>query len=264
MHLVHGARSDLVPLGKPSDNWGIDFLNWFGEFVTSGAILAHCAAICYALGLMTRDQIVLRSLILLGTVFYILYYYIAPAMPLWDAIGWSVLLGLCNLYVMVQIALERTTFSMFERERLLYEKFHTLSPGEFRRLIRIADWTAGDGTTRLTTENEHSGNLYFLVTGTANVQKGDNSFELEEGRFIGEVGYLLSTPASGTTIAESGTLYLKWNGQELHKLERRYPGIRVALRDLINIDMAGKVSLSRGGKLQSDPTEVPGPVAATG
>ena len=129
-------------------------MDWIFEFVTSVGILAHLAAICYALGLITRDQIILRALILLGTVFYILYYYFAPTIPLWDAIGWSVVLGLCNVYVLVQIALERTTFTMSERSKSLYQQFTMLSPGEFRRLIKIADWRAGDGVTKLTLENE--------------------------------------------------------------------------------------------------------------
>ena len=37
---------------------------------------------------------------------------------------------------------------------------------------------------------------------------------------------------------------MNWNGRELGKLERRHPGIRVALRDLINVDRAGKVAES--------------------
>ena len=35
---------------------------------------------------------------------------------------------------------------------------------------------------------------------------------------------------------------MNWNGRELGKLKRRHPGNRVALRDLINVDMAGKVA----------------------
>ena len=78
-------------MGRVTLEWelGDGSMDWFENFITSGAYLAHLAAICYALGLITRDQIVLRILIFLGTLFYIAYYYFVPSIPLWDAIGWS-------------------------------------------------------------------------------------------------------------------------------------------------------------------------------
>lgn len=221
-------------------------MTWFNEFIESGAYLAHVAAICYALGLITRDQVLLRLLIFAGTVFYIAYYYIAPAQPLWDAIAWSVVLGACNLYVMIQIALERTTFSMSNAEKSLYQKFDKMSPGEFRRLIRIADWQQGDGKTNLTIENEVCEHLYYVASGAVGVEKKGHTFTVDDGGFIGEVGYLLNSKASGTTVAFPESTYLKWDGKALAALEQRYPGIRVALRDLMNVDMAGKVALSMG------------------
>lgn len=219
---------------------------WFENFIGSGAYLAHVAAICYALGLITRDQVLLRLLIFAGTIFYIAYYYIAPAQPLCDAIAWSLILGACNLYVMIQIALERTTFSMSDAEKSLYQKFNKMSPGEFRRLIKIANWHQGDGKTNLTVENQFCKHLYFVASGAVGVEKKAHNFTVDDGGFIGEVGYLLNSKASGTTVAFPESTYLKWDGKALAKLEQRYPGIRVALRDLINIDMAGKVALSLG------------------
>ncbi|MEN0041309.1 MAG: hypothetical protein AAF764_08210, partial [Pseudomonadota bacterium] len=62
-------------------------------FLTDPNSLAHAAAGFYALGLLTRNQILLRLLILFGTGFYIAYYYLAPSMPLWEAIIWSCILG---------------------------------------------------------------------------------------------------------------------------------------------------------------------------
>jgi len=221
-------------------------MDWLNTFFTSGAYLAHLAAICYALGLITRDQVILRTLIFAGTLFYIAYYYIVPEQPLWDAIGWSIILGVCNLYVLVQIALERTTLFMSLDEKTVYARFDKMNPGEFRRLMKMGKWREGDGTTEMTRENEVCHNLYFVTSGQIGISKKGQNFIVTEGGFIGEVGYLLQSPASGTTIAAPGSHYIEWPGKDLAKLELRHPGIRVALRDLLNIDMAGKVARSLG------------------
>ncbi len=221
-------------------------MEWFTDFITSNAYLAHLAALCYAIGLLIRDQLTLRLLILGGTGFYIAYYYLAPAVPLWDAIIWSVILGLCNLSVILRVIHERTLFTMSHEDRALFDRFEKLNPGEFRRLMKIGHWREGDGSTHLTTEGEVNNRLFFVLSGDVRVEKKGKAFSIDQGGFLGEVGYLLNRPASATTIVASGGRYIEWPRGHLARLEQANPGIRIALRDIINMDMAEKVAEADG------------------
>ena len=102
----------------------------------SVGIFVHLALLFYVLGFLVRDELWLRGLILIGSGFYILYYYYASATPLWDAIFASAVIGLVNISMMVVIVRERSTIGMNAEMLLLYESFPTLSPGQFRRIIR--------------------------------------------------------------------------------------------------------------------------------
>lgn len=219
-------------------------MDWLTQSITSGAYLAHLAAGCYALGLITRDQVVLRILIFIGTIFYIAYYYTAPEKPLWEAIVWSAVLGLANLYVMIQIMMDRTTFSMSERDKRLYKHFNNMAPGEFRRLSKIASWRIGDGKTAITTEGQPNSYLYFVLDGQVQIEKGGNNFSMKQGGFVGEIGLVLDQPATATSVVTKDTEYIQIELSVLLKLERQNPNIRSALRDKFNADMAVKVARS--------------------
>ena len=139
---------------------------------TSGAILVHLGALFYAAGLLVRDQLILRLLILTGTAFYGLYYYFGAASPLWPALAWSFVLAAANLSVIARIVIERTTLSMDLRERRLYAVFSSMSPGEFRRLLRVCAWLGPGAPIVLTREGETNQRLYYVLDGQAERDQG--------------------------------------------------------------------------------------------
>ncbi|MEM6388198.1 MAG: hypothetical protein AAF718_18395, partial [Pseudomonadota bacterium] len=65
---------------------------------------------------------------------------------------------------------------------------------------------------------------------------------VEGGCFIGEIAYLLNTPATATATAADGTWTMRWSFEDLRKLEERYPALRISVRDAFNVDMARKVA----------------------
>jgi len=85
------------------------------EYVTSAAILVQVAFLFYALGFLARDELLLRILILVGTIFYLLYYFFIDEAPLWEAIFTSSILGIINIGMILVLILERTTFAMEQR-----------------------------------------------------------------------------------------------------------------------------------------------------
>ena len=206
----------------------------------------HIAAVFYVAGFLVRDQLYLRLLILLGTFCYMIYYYFVLDVPLWDALIWSAIMGAANLSIIVLIVLERTTFSMSDEELLLYDAFPGLSPGEFRKLLKITDWHAADGQTLLTVEDEAPESLFYVLYGGVRVTKQGQSFSVERPGFIGEIAYTLNRTATANTLVPIGGKYVSWPREKLKALELRYPSIRVALHETLNSDLADKVAHSVG------------------
>ena len=72
------------------------------SYFWSAGVFVNLALLFYVLGFLARDEIWLRGLILIGTAFYLIYYYYAADTPLWDAIFASGVLGLANIYMIAQ------------------------------------------------------------------------------------------------------------------------------------------------------------------
>lgn len=219
------------------------------DFVGDASILVHIAAMFYVAGFLVRDQLLLRMLVLTGTTCYLGYYYLAHEQPLWDAFFWSCFMGIANLFVITQIVLERSTFNMSDEERRVYKAFDEMLPGEFRRLLKISSFEDSDGVTTLTREGEPVDNLYYVLDGKVEVEKAGQSFSIPSGSFLGEVAFFLHTDASATVRLGDGARFVKWRGEELRKLQKKYPGIRVAIHSILNQDMATKVAQSMGNSV---------------
>ena len=208
--------------------------------------LIHAGAILLFIAYFIRDELKLRLLIVLSTFFYVAYYYLIPQPPLWDAIYTSVAMVFVNLYVLGQIVLERTTFRLSEEEKTLFDAFETLSPGQFRRILKLARWQVAsdaDGTV-LTREAEPSGALFYIIDGIISVDKAGRFFRLPEGNFVGEVAYVLNRKTTATTVAPEGVRYVEWDADALRRLGRKRPALGNALNALLTRDLAKKLNAS--------------------
>ena len=60
---------------------------------------------------------------------------VAP--PLWSALLWSLSFVVINAIMIVVIYSDRASFVMSEKEEKLYQVFNALSPGEFKKILKI-------------------------------------------------------------------------------------------------------------------------------
>lgn len=206
------------------------------------ATLVHIAALFTFAGFLVRDQVLLRALLLIGTCCYIGYYYFANEPPLWEAIFWSTVTGGANLYVLALLIMQRTTLALSEEEKDLYAAFAALSPGEFRRILKVAKWKDATDDEHLTVEDEICDRLFFVTKGQIRIEKGERVFHIPPGSFIGEVAYFLKKEASATTVVEPGGRYVSVKRKDLEAIEKRHPAIRIALHSMLSMDMAAKVA----------------------
>lgn len=204
--------------------------------------LVHLAAIVGVAALMFRDPLLLRSFLIASTLLYIVYYLAVPAEPLWGAIAWSVVMIAVNAAMMLRILYGRTQFQQSEDDARLFAAFGTLTPGEFRSLMRLAVWRHAGAQQILTREGAPLDQLYYVLDGAIGLSKKGRSFPIGSGTFIGEIAFLRAGPASATVTIEPGARYVEWKADALRVLLARNPALRSAVVGLFNADMALKVA----------------------
>ncbi len=204
-------------------------------------ILVHIGAFLFLVAYLVRDQILLRGLIILGTIFYIVYYFFMET-PLWSALLWNSSFVVINLIMIYIIYSDRASFVMSEREKKLYQVFNTLSPGEFKKLLKIADWFDGSSEEQITTEGEIPTRLYFILDGEALIARDDKKFHVGPKVFIGELAYLIKKPATATVKLTDKVVGISWKTSSLTKLLASNPQMKIAFDGLLNQDLAAKLA----------------------
>jgi CRP-like cAMP-binding protein len=212
----------------------------------SSSWLIYIGAAMLLVAYAIRDELKLRVMIIASTFIYIAYYYVAAATPLWEAIVTSALMVGVNMWVLGQIALERTTFRLSDDEKQLFDAFETLNPGQFRRVAKLAQWRRADDPegTVLTRDDEPSTSLFYIFDGIISVEKHGRQFRLPADNFVGEVGYVLNRPTTTTSVAPEGVRYIEWDASALRALEIKYPNLGNALGALLTRDLAKKLKTS--------------------
>lgn len=206
--------------------------------------LVHVAMFAYVLGFLFREQITLRLLVLIGTGFYIAYYYVQTPAPLWDAIFASVAIGTANLIGMGRLLYSRYVLLIPTEQRGIFGAMSGLQPGEFRKLMRLGEIKTADKDFEMTVEGTPPDHLYYVVDGTPRATKNGQSFSVRDEMFIGEISFILHRAASACVTLPAGSTYVQWNKAALRHAMARDPQFGQALEALISRDMARKVAES--------------------
>ena len=204
--------------------------------------IVHVAALLFLLGFLSRDQFILRGLVLLGDLLYVLYFYFAPVEPLWGGIFWSAMFAIANVAMLWLIFLDEVQFSLRADERKLFDLLVDLTPGQFRKLLKAGRQEVAAAPLVVTRENEPSNALYFIIDGKITISKGGHRTVSEGKTFIGEIAFLLGRPATATVTLETGCHYCVWDSKALHAVLNRNPALRTALSAAMNRKLAEKVA----------------------
>jgi len=212
----------------------------------SPALLAYVAGGLYILGLVTINQVVLRLLILLGTGVYVLYYATVAETPLVEAIYVSLLIGAANVLGLASLLLRQSRLAVPRNARDIYAQFPPMPPGDFRTLIKLARRYQAAEETVLTKENQAGRKLYYIISGTTRVRKGDSEFSVPPNLFLGEIAFLTGQPSSATAWLDAGGELLEWDFDLLERRCARNTRFKLALEAAISVDLARKVARAVG------------------
>jgi len=213
-------------------------------YLFSAGIFVQLALLFYVLGLLARNELVLRGLLLTGTIFYILYYYFISDTPLWDAIWTSSVIGVTNLIMIVVILHEKSTVGMSPEMTTLYQSFPTLNPGQFRKIMRHADWITAAEDSTICTRGVRPDYLYLVSEGGVHLHRDGQDVTIGSGNFIGEISFLMDGPATADVVVPAGTAYVRWNRIKLTQLMKKSDRLSNAISALFINDIARKLSVS--------------------
>lgn len=204
--------------------------------------LVIIAMLGYVLGFIFKDQIILRLLVLAGTLFYIAYYYVHPAEPLWGAIFASVMIMAANLIGLGRLLYSRLPIGIPADQWPIFKALDGLEPGEFRKLMSLGAMKFAEESIVLTKESDVVDSLYFAISGDLTGDKSGHPFKMYAGEFIGEVSFMLGGPATATVRIAKGGVYYEWKKDRLRKVLENHPRLSQAFEALIGRDMAKKVA----------------------
>ena len=209
-------------------------------------LIIHLATLGYVLGFLFKNQLTLRCLFFFSTSFYIIYYYFYPETPLWGAIFGSCLIMLSNLIGTAFLLYDRFPFSIDEEHIPIFKSLKGVAPGEFRRLLKIAQKNTSSQEIVLTEELKSPTHLYYLLDTDAIAEKNGTQFTIPSGRFVGEISFILKgNKATATVKLKEGAKYLSWEKSELEALLLKEPNLQQAFEARIARDMASKLSTSQ-------------------
>ncbi|WP_298492723.1 cyclic nucleotide-binding domain-containing protein [uncultured Maritimibacter sp.] len=208
------------------------------------ALLVYAAFFFDLFGFLARDELWLRLLMLAASALYLVYYYSVADRPLWDAIITNAVLAGANLIMICVVVLERTTLAMPQETAALYRRFPMLTPGQFRRLLKLGEAHDPEAPVVLTEAGAPVEHLFYVVDGSVEIEKSGRASALPAGVFIGELAFLTGQSASATVSVKPGTRYIRWDTATLRRAMDRSEKFKVAMSAQFNTDLVAKVSQS--------------------
>ncbi len=204
--------------------------------------LMHVSALIGVVALVFRNQMYLRALLLVSVAVSIIDHMFVRQGANVNSLVWDVVALTINLWVLVQLVLDRTHIGLTAEEEQLFQAWGSLSPGEFRKLLRLANWCTADETSLLTSEGETPDRLFYVLDGEILLIKGERDLSLAAPAFIGEVAFVKERPASATVRVAPGGRYVAWSSAALRGYFIKHQSMRVAVMRLLSADMAMKVA----------------------
>jgi len=221
----------------------IYLMDILSTFFTSSSLVLLAGA-TQTVAMLFRNQIIMRCVLIIGTILYIVYYLKVVSPPLYEAAFISAAIGISTLYGLIRLLLDRSRIMLSADMVPIYEAMGAIEPGQFRRLMSLGQHQILQVDTVLTHEGTKPDKLYFVKSGTLVAEKGGSCFTLHAPLFIGEIAYITGAPASATIRAGAGVDLVEWKSDVLQRETRRKPSLGLALDARLASDLAAKVAVA--------------------
>ena len=155
---------------------------------------------------------------------------------MWLAINWNIVFVAVNLYHIAVIIYEKRPIKMAPKDKELYETlFKDLSPVEYLKITKIANWKKFKAGDTLIRESHLVTDLILIYNGTVDVMaKGKKVAQLKDGQFVGEMSFLTEKSATATCVIKHDTECILWKQPEFKELLKRNPSLYYTIQGLLS------------------------------
>ena len=199
-------------------------------------IAGHLAFGLIAFSFLVKDILWLRLVSILASSFSVFYNWVIPAEPMWLAINWNFVFISLNLYHIAVLIYEKRPIKMAPKDKELYETlFKDLSPVEYLKITKIANWKKFKAGDTLIREAHLVTDLILIYNGTVDVMtKGKKVAQLKDGQFVGEMSFLTEKSATATCVIKHDTECILWKQPEFKELLKRNPSLYYTIQGLLS------------------------------
>ena len=203
-------------------------------------IAGHLAFGLIAFSFLVKDILYLRLVSILASLFSVFYNYVIPVEPMWIAVGWNFVFISVNLYHIAVLVYEKRPVHMSPKHKELYETmFKDLTPVEFLKITKIADWEHFKSGENITQQNHKVPDLHLIYNGTVDVTvDGIKVAELKDGQFVGEMSFLTDKPATATCVVKHDSEVLVWKQDQFKELLKRNPSLYFTIQSLLSVQVS--------------------------
>ena len=206
-------------------------------------IAGHLAFGLIAFSFLVKDIFWLRIVSILASLFSVLYNFYIPVDPMWLAINWNFVFIAVNLYHIGVILYEKREVKMDDKNEELYQTlFKEMTPVEYLKISRAAQWETLKPGQRLITQGMPVPDLYLIYNGTVDVAiDGERVAELKDGEFVGEMSFLTEKVATASCIVKYEAQCLVWKQREFKELLKRNPSLYFTIQSVLSAQVSDKL-----------------------
>ena len=199
-------------------------------------IAGHLAFGLIAFSFLVKDILWLRLVSILASSFSVFYNWVIPAEPMWLAINWNFVFISLNLYHIAVLIYEKRPIKKAPKDKELYETlFKDLSPVEYLKITKIANWKKFKAGDTLIREAHLVTDLILIYNGTVDVMvKGKKVAQLKDGQFVGEMSFLTEKSATADCVVKHDTECILWKQPEFKELLKRNPSLYYTIQGLLS------------------------------
>ncbi len=205
----------------------------------SQALVLHAAAAIFIIGFVIRDLILSRAVFAFASALFIFGF--ANMSGGFFALLWAVLFLVVNLTVLSRALRDRFTDPLSADEKALLAEMPGFSEADFRRLMAICEWQTLDEDKQLTEQGVPASHLYYIVSGSATVNKSGHEIEVGDNLLIGEISFSQDVPATATVHGHKGSEMVVWPAKKLHRALKR-KSLKASFDELLSHDLAEKLA----------------------
>lgn len=205
-------------------------------------IVFNLGNILGVLAFAVRGAIALRVLAVIGAAMQIAFYLFIADTPIYYGVFWKAVTCVVAMVIILLILRERVGRKFEAEVRPFAQSLRLLNPGQVEKLIKLATKRVHEDQRCILSQGKRPDELFYLLTGTASVQKDGVPLTVEAGAFLGEIAFVSGGEATADVLIEPGSHYLAWPVARLSQLLAKDDQIDIALRGLINHDLARKIA----------------------